>query len=94
MPVNKKPKMQTRDAQLGIKIDAELYEKYKTKLKEDGMSITENIENHMRNYVGEMIVHNNVVDIAKLVEDVEALKKCLGELQSDWQERMSNLKVS
>ncbi|MHC5862204.1 hypothetical protein [Nostoc sp.] len=94
MPANKKPETQGRIAQLGIKVDAELYEKYKTKLKEDGTSITEDIENHMRNYIGEMIVHSNVVDIVKLVEDVEVLKKVLGELQPGWQERMSSLKVS
>lgn len=94
MPANKKPETQGRTAQLGIKIDAELYEKYKTKLKEDGVSITEDIENHMRSYIGEMIVESNVVDIVKLVEDVEALKKVVGELQPGWQERMSNLKAS
>ncbi|MCC5618312.1 hypothetical protein LC605_25155 [Nostoc sp. CHAB 5836] len=93
MPANKKPETQGRTAQLGIKIDAELYEKYKIKLKEAGISVTEDIENHMRNYVGEMIVRSNVVDIVKLVEDVEALKQVVGELQPSWQKRMSNLKV-
>ena len=79
MPANKKIEARERTAQLGIKIDAKLYEKYKQKLKEDGMSITEDIESHMRNYIGEMIVQSDVVDIVKLVEDVEVLKLALFE---------------
>ncbi len=94
MPASKKLETQGRTAQLGIKIDADLYEKYKTKLKEDGVSITEDIENHMRNYVGEVVVQSNVVDIVKLVEDVEALKQVVGELQPDWQQRITSLKAS
>ena len=94
MPANKKPEVQGRSAQLGIKIDAELYEKYKARLKETGTSITEDIENHMRNYVGEMIVKSNVIDIAKLLEDVEDLKQVVGELKPDWRQRTSNLKAS
>lgn len=94
MPANKKIEARERTAQLGIKIDAKLYEKYKKKLKEDGVSITEDIESHMRNYVGEMIVQSDIVDIAKLVEDVEVLKQAMRELNPDWKERMSNLKAS
>lgn len=94
MPANKKIEARERTAQLGIKIDAKLYEKYKKKLKEDGVSITEDIESHMRNYVGEMIVQSDIVDIVKLVEDVEVLKQAMEELNPDWKERMSNLKVS
>ncbi len=94
MPANKKPEVQGRTAQLGIKIDAELYEKYKARLKETGTSITEDIENHMRNYVGEMIIKSNVIDIAKLLEDVEDLKQVVGELKPDWQQRTSSLKAS
>jgi hypothetical protein len=104
MPASKKPEVQGRTAQLGIKIDAELYEKYKAKLKENGISITDDIENHMRDYVGEMIIKSNVIDIAKLLEDVERLKKdmsviddlkqVVGELQPGWQQRTSSLKAS
>ena len=94
MPASKKPEVQGRTAQLGIKVDAELYEKYKTRLKEKNTSITEDIENHMREYVGEMIIHSNVVDIVKLVEDVENLKAVVGELKPGWQERTGNLKAS
>lgn len=94
MPANKKIEAHQRTAQLGIKVDAKLYEKYKKKLKEDGVSITEDIESHMRNYVGEMIVQSDIVDIAKLVEDVEVLKQAMRELNPDWKERMSNLKAS
>ncbi|MBD2771211.1 hypothetical protein [Iningainema tapete] len=104
MPASKKPEVQGRTAQLGIKIDADLYDKYKAKLKEDGISITDAIENHMRDYVGEMVITSNVIDIAKLLEDVERLKKdmslvedlkqVVGELQPDWQQRISSLKAS
>jgi hypothetical protein len=104
MPASKKPEVRGRTAQFGIKVDAELYEKYKAKLKEAGISITDDIENHMRNYVGEIVVQSNVIDIAKLLEDVETLKRkvavvedleqVVGELQPGWQERISNLKVS
>ncbi|MBR8839518.1 MAG: hypothetical protein DSM106950_37330 [Stigonema ocellatum SAG 48.90 = DSM 106950] len=104
MPANKKLEVQGRTAQLGIKIDAELYEKYKARLKETGTSITEDIENHMRDYVGEMLIKSNVIDIAKLLEDVESLKKYMsvvedlkqvvGELQPDWQQKTSSLKAS
>jgi hypothetical protein len=85
MPASKKPEVQGRTAQLGIKIDAVLYEKYKAKLKEDGISITEDIENHMRNYVGEMIIQSNIIDITKVLKDVEDIKYALGELKPDWQ---------
>ena len=94
MPANKKIEARERTAQLGIKIDAKLYEKYIQKLKEDGMSITEDIESHMRNYIGEMIVQSDVVDIVKLVEDVEVLKQAVGELNPGCLERMSSLKAS
>ncbi|MEH2467829.1 hypothetical protein [Nostoc sp.] len=75
MPANKKPEVRGRTAQFGIKVDVDLYEKYKTKLRESGISITDDIENHMRNYVGELVVQSNVIDIAKLFEDMEALKR-------------------
>ena len=94
MPANKKIEVQGRTAQLGIKIDAQLYEKYKKKLKEDGMSITDAIENYMRDYVGEMVVSTNVIDVARLIEDVEKLKQAVGELNPSWQQRMSDLKAS
>jgi hypothetical protein len=93
MPASRKPEAQGRTAQLSIKIDAELYEKYKAKVKDNGTSITDDIENHMRDYVGEMIIQSNVVDITKVLRDVEELKQALGELSPGWQERMSNLKV-
>jgi hypothetical protein len=89
MPASKKTETQGRTAQLSIKIDAQLYDKYKAKLKKDGISITQDIENHMRNYVGEMIIKSNVVDITKVVRDVEELKQAMGELSPDWQQRMS-----
>lgn len=94
MPASRKPETQMRTAQLSIKIDSDLYEKYKIKVKENGISITESIENHMRDYVGEMIVQSNVVDITKVLRDVEELKQAVGELCPGWQERMRNLSVS
>ncbi|MDF5722177.1 MAG: hypothetical protein PUP91_17155 [Rhizonema sp. PD37] len=104
MPANKKLETQGRTAQFGIKVDADLYEKYKTKLKETGVSITDAIEEYMRDYVGEMVIKNNVVDIVKLLEDVERLKKdisvveelkqAVGELHPDWLQKINGLKAS
>ncbi|MEH1902496.1 MAG: hypothetical protein V7L04_14025 [Nostoc sp.] len=74
-------------SQLGIKIDAQLYEKYKTKLRENGVSITDDIENHMKNYVGEVVVQSIVIDmatIARLAEDVENLKLVVEELKLEY----------
>lgn len=89
MPASKKLEAQGRTAQLGIKVDAQLYTKYKKKLAEDGISITEDIERHMRNYVGEVVVQSNVIDITMMLRDVEELKQAMGELNPDWQQRMS-----
>jgi hypothetical protein len=94
MPAIKKAETQGRTAQLGIKIDAALYEKYKTKLRENGVSITEDIENHMRDYVGEIIVQSNVIDITRVLKDVEEIKLALGELKPDWQQRMNTSSAS
>ncbi len=94
MPASRKPEVQGRTAQLSIKIDADLYEKYKVKVKDNGSSITDNIESHMRDYVGEIIIQSNVVDITKVLKDVEELKQAVGELNPGWQERMSSLSVS
>lgn len=89
MSASKQTEVQARTAQLGIKIDAQLYDKYKAKLKKHGISITEDIENHMRDYVGEMIIQNNVVDINQVVKDVEELKQAMAELSPSWQQRVS-----
>ncbi|BAZ14245.1 hypothetical protein NIES4071_60850 [Calothrix sp. NIES-4071] len=89
MSASKQTEAPARTAQLSIKIDAQLYDKYKTKLKKYGISITEDIENHMRDYVGEMIIQNNIVDIIKVVKDVEELKQAMGELSPGWQQRVS-----
>jgi hypothetical protein len=94
MPAIKKAETQGRTAQLGIKIDAALYEKYKAKLRENEVSITEDIENHMRDYVGEMIVQSNVIDITRVLKDVEEIKLALGELKPDWQQRMNTSSAS
>ncbi len=104
MPASKKSEAQKRISQLSIKIDAELYDKYKNKLREDGITITESIENHMRSYLGEVIVESNVIDVQKLLKDVENLKRevatindlkeAMGELKPGWQKRMHDLKAS
>jgi PAS domain-containing protein len=94
MPASKKPETQERTAQLGIKVNAQLYSKYKKKLEEDGISITEDIERHMRSCVGEVIVQSNVIDITAVLRDVEELKQAMGELNPDWQQRMTVSSVS
>lgn len=94
MPASKKPETQGRTAQLSIKIDTQLYDKYKAKLKKDGISITEDIENHMRSYIGEVIIQSNVIDITSVLKDVEELKRAVGELNPDWQQRTTALSVS
>lgn len=71
MPAKRKPEAQTRTAQVSVRVDAQLYEKYKTKLKAEGISVTEDLETHMRAFIGEVMVQNNVVDITQVIEDVE-----------------------
>lgn len=62
-------------SQLNIKVNAELYQKYKAKLKDLGTSITEDIENHMRQYLGGKVAHDYTADLVRMVQDIEILKK-------------------
>ncbi|MGF1672971.1 MAG: hypothetical protein ACFCUV_04700 [Rivularia sp. (in: cyanobacteria)] len=90
----KKTGMRERAAMMSIRVDPNLYERYKQKLQSEGVSITNDIESHMRAFLGDAVIELNVVDVNQLIEDVERLKKTMGELQPIWQERMSDLKAS
>ena len=88
MAARRKIASRTRTAQLSIRIDEQLYEKYKQVLDVEGISITDDIENYLRGKTGETPLSlsdgNKVVDIDiyQLARDVENLKKQMGELQA------------
>jgi excinuclease UvrABC nuclease subunit len=62
-------------SQLNIRVNAGLYQKYKTKLRDSNTSITKSIENYMREYLAGSITYNYVADLARVVKDIEMMKK-------------------
>lgn len=71
---------------MSIKINEELYKKYKAKLADSNISVTDGIENLMRDFIGETS-QPNVADVFALTERMEKLEKLLGELQPNWQQK-------
>jgi hypothetical protein len=67
-----------RTAQVGVKVDSALYERYKTKLRIEGISITDAIEAHMRDCLGEVYEKSD--------SDCGALRDRIDKLEQDFAE--------
>lgn len=94
MPAKKKPEGRVRAATMSVKVDPALYDRYKAKLTAENKTIVETIENHMKVFLGEELVEDEVVKASEMLKDIEDLKKAMGELKPNWQEKTNHLKAS
>uniref|UniRef100_A0A0C1NFM1 Uncharacterized protein n=1 Tax=Tolypothrix bouteillei VB521301 TaxID=1479485 RepID=A0A0C1NFM1_9CYAN len=78
----KKSTARARDAQMSIRLDNQLYEEYKELLRTEGVTMTDDIENYIKNRLGKGSGSGNVIDIFRLAQDVEELKIQMGKLKA------------
>lgn len=78
----KKLVARARDAQMSIRLDNQLYEEYKELLRTEGVTMTDDIENYIKNRLGKGSANSNVIDISRLAQDVEELKIQMGKLKA------------
>ncbi|MBE9054389.1 hypothetical protein IQ243_29195 [Nostocales cyanobacterium LEGE 11386] len=75
-----------RGAQLNVRLDSNLYVEYKDLLEREGTSMTEDIENYIKNRLGKEESSTNVVDIKQVIErqqqEIAEIKAELGKLKA------------
>jgi hypothetical protein len=82
----RKPPARKRGAQLNVRLDGSLYHEYKEFLEQEGTSMTEDIENYIRNRIGKGKNETNVIDIRQVIErqqqEIAEIKAELGKLRA------------